>query len=327
MMNLADRMLIKKIYYFFLEIVVIFCCYCWFNNCIAYSINDKLFIFSSRIESEKNSLLVVKNNSVFIRKISGRIFEYKVPEDKCFKLLNNAIVCVKNGEVISIDDIPYNIGGDYKIKTDKFADEFFSESSNDCNSMKFDIINKLFVRKEHINGFPAQLYLPGYYNVLRLYLYTDNSSEKNDVKVFVVSENNDVGCSLFYDFKIYKPELDDSKNEKKKKNSKKKIEAKMEYEFFKKLSTESYKTMLLDGYLYLEPIKRNASIDSDKIVLSVKNDKATYFNTIALDLKWMDIGFEDVFSKESHLIEDKKNNLATSRKENISKRSVAKRQF
>lgn len=324
-MMTSDMTLIKKkLFLFFLEIVVIFCYYC-FSSSALYSVSDRLFIFSSRIENEKNSLLVVKNNSVFIRKITGRIFEYKVPEDKCFKLLNNAVVCVKNGEITSIDGVPYNVGHDFKIKTNKFADEFFSESNNDCNSMKFDIINKLFVRKEHINGFPTQLYLPGYYNVLRLYLYTDDFSEKNDVKVFVVSENNDVGCSLFYDFKIYKSKLDDYQYNKNKKNSKKKIEAKTEYEFFKKLSTESYKTMLLDGYLYLEPIKRNAHVDADKIVLSVNNNKVTYFNTIALDLKWIDIGFEDVFSKELRLAEDKKDNLATSRKANMSKRSMTKK--
>ncbi len=269
--------------------IFIFCILCFYLNCNKSYSEDVLQMFSSKIDKNNNILLVVKNDSIFVRKVINGKYEYNIPDDGCYKTLDNLNICVKNKMISSIEGNVSNVASKNKITTNRLADEFYNEKNINCNIMKFDIINKLLVKKEQIDGFGMQIYLPDYYSVLRLFMYKD---ENDNLKAFIISDRNDVGCSPFYDYKIHKQEENYNNL---KKNKKLEIKnARTTKEYLKKLSTESYKKMLLKGYVYIKPT--NSIYDVEKIVLSIKNDDVSYVNVVSIDLEWKKIGFNDIYS-------------------------------
>jgi len=254
---------------------------------------EKSVMFSSFLKSDNGKLFVIKNEEVFIRKVIENKFEYEKPKDGCFELKNNITVCITNGVITSLEGFCQNLAIDDKIAINTFNDPFFREKNIKCNIMKFDIINKIFIKKEEINGYSAQLYLPDYYSLLRLFLYKENNEYNDTVKAFLVSDKNDIGCTPFHNYKVYNLPIEDTVIKKKRK---KKISAKTKQEYLQKLSIESYKPMLLKGYVYLQPTG-NYIKDVEKIVLSIENDEVTYMNSIAIDFECRKIGFYDVFIK------------------------------
>ncbi len=280
------------------KIFIIFIIYIQYN-CLAIRslFSDEIRLFSSKVKNNSNLLFIVKDNDAFIRKTVGRRFEYVVPDDRCYELSGDLNVCIKDQKVASINGNFINMYNKFeKISTNCFTDLFFNEKNTDCDIMKFDIINKILVKQEQINGFGLQIYLPDYYSVLRLFLYRLNDNDTN-LKAFVISDRNDVSCSPFNDYKIYKIVDDYSNNTKKnKKNIIKKTKTKRE--FLKKISIESYKKMLLKDYIYIEPT--NSIYDTEKIVLSIKNDSVLYMNSVSLEFRWENIGFNDIFTIESN---------------------------
>lgn len=265
-----------------------------------YAVNN-IMMFSSKIDGQSNELLVVKNDEVFIRKANEEVFEYFIPDDDCFYLKNGAYICIKNGLVSILEGNIDNIANENQIQTNRYGDEFYMEKNTDCNAMKFDIINQLFLKKEDIDGFETQLYLPDYYSLIRLVLYRDLIDDKK-TKAFIISDKNDVGCSPFSDYKIYKLPVEEYNVKTLKK--KKKIESKTNREFLQKLSAETYKTMLLPKYVYLQP----ASIlkEPDKVILSIENCDVKSINIMAVDFEWKKIGFNEMFTFSNH-VDNKKN--------------------
>ena len=281
------------------------------------AIADENKMFSSRIQQKGGELLVVKNDRAFIRKISNNIFEYENPKDGCYTLDNNVNCCIENGIIKTLSGDFVNVANEDKIAVNRTADEFFGEKNVICNAMKFDIIKKLMVDKEEITGFGAQLYLLDYYSVIRLFLYRDdakNALENENVidddnplniKAFIVSDRNDVGCPPFNNYRIYQLEEEEHQNGNKKKKKKKKIVAKTQTEFLKKLSEESYKPMLLNNYIYLQPISEMDNLS--KMVLYLENNVVKYINVVAMDFEWKRIGFYDVIAEKEILKQEKQN--------------------
>ena len=269
-------------------------------------------MFSSRIVGNNNNrLLVVKNNEVFVRKVSNNVFEYEIPENNCYNLKNGVYICTNNGKINAIEGEFYNVANVNKIKTDKYNDEFYREKNISCNAMKFDIINKIFVKKEQIDGFETQLYLPDYYSLIRLVLYRD-IDDGQKTKVFIISDKNDVGCSPFRGYKIYKPPVEEH-NSKTKTKKKKKIVAKTTRDFLQQVSVESYKTMLLPGYAYLCPT--NATSDAKKIVLDIEDCNVDYINAMAIDFEWKKIGFNELFTHGENV-----DNMTNAKRSNAKKK-------
>lgn len=259
-------------------------------------------MFSSRIDKKNEGLLVVKNNKTLIRKANGDVYEYFIPNDGCYNLKNGAHICVENGFISNLSGNTDNVANKNKIQANRYADEFFNEKSDQCNAMKFDMINKLFIEKEQIDGFEMQLYLPDYYSLIRLVLYRDFNNDKK-INAFIISDKNDIGCSPFSDYKIYKLPVEEHNSKTLKK--KKKIESKTNREFLQKLSIETYKTMLLPKYVYLQP----ASIlkEPDRIILSIEDSDVKSINIMAVDFEWKKIGFNEMFTFSSNA--DNKQNV------------------
>ena len=256
---------------------------------------NNIMMFSSKIDGQSDELLVVKNDEVFIRKANEEVFEYFIPDDDCFYLKNGAYICIKNGFVSILEGNIDNIANENQIQTNRYGDEFYTEKNTDCNAMKFDLINKLFIEKSQIDGFETQLYLPDYYSLIRLVLYRDFNNDKK-INAFIISDKNDIGCSPFSDYKIYKLPVEEHNSKTLKK--KKKIESKTNREFLQKLSEETYKTMLLPKYVYLQP----ASIlkEPDKVILSIENCDVKNVNIMAIDFEWRKIGFNEMFTFSSN---------------------------
>ena len=254
----------------------------------AYSLDN--IMFSGRFVDDFKTILVVKNDKVFIREVDVDKFKYKIPDDDCYNLENNIEVCVENGVVSKISGKHHNVYNDTREYKKFYTDIFFNERKIVCDIMKFDIIYKLFVKNEEIQVFETQLYLKDFFSLLRLIVF---KKDNGDLQAFVLSDKNDVGCSMYNEYKLYKQKNKDDKTGKKKKN--KKIVAKTEKEFLEIVSTESYKNMLLKNYIYLQPARRNTNIN--KIVLNVQDNKVKYINAVVLDFEWQTFDGDYFYTK------------------------------
>ena len=257
--------------------------------------SNKNILFSARdINDTANSkLFVIYNKQVILRSVKKDKFEYEKPKDGCYQLENQISMCVSNGEITNLLGNYHTMANDERITKAKYNDEFFNEENFECNKMKFDVINKLFVKNEELKAFQLQIYLLDYYSLLKMIIYQD---DEENARVFVISDKNDIGCSKFNDFLIYKykPPKEDNKKKKKKKSSKKKnqIEARNEKEFLQKVAVESYKKMLLSGYTYLQPM--TSTEDVQNIVLSIENSYVKSINILALDFEWTYLKKDDL---------------------------------
>ena len=118
-------------------------------------------MFSSKITNNigvSNQLLVVKNNNAFIRENHKNSFEYIKVKDMCYTLENMCAVCIKNGKIYNV------VCNANKQNTElltglMIGDPFFNESNDDCNKMKFDVINNYFVNNNTITYAIYQLFL------------------------------------------------------------------------------------------------------------------------------------------------------------------------
>ena len=256
-------------------------------------------MFSSRIKDTKE-LFIIKDDKAIIRTIKNKKFNYKAPEDICYSLENGANICIVDGKIDKITGTNFSVSNDDIITNIKYSDEFFTENSKECNEMKFNLTNTIFVNHQTINGFQTQMYLPDYYSVIKLIIFEpledditniDNKKEKNRFYAFIFSQNNDIGCSHFADYKVFRNPKEVQEGTKKKKQSKK-IIAKNQQELRKKISAESYKKMLLKDYVYLQPASNNDEVI--KIILSIYKNKVTQMNDVAIDLRLSQIGEKEL---------------------------------
>lgn len=270
-------------------------------------------MFSSKITNNigvSNQLLVVKNNNAFIRENHKNSFEYIKVKDMCYTLENMCAICIKNGKIYNV------VCNANKQNTElltglMIGDPFFNESNDDCNKMKFDVINNYFINNKTITYAIYQLFLVGYYDVARLVLfknddttitnnYVDNEYNidgtlaenkqiknlitENSVQAFVISSKNDVSCSPYDKFLIYNHKSlaviqEEAKKNKNKTNNtiKKKDKNTEDYKYI-------YGRIALQGYKHLQ--KYENLKDLNNIVIVLQNDKVKEINIVALDFKW-----------------------------------------
>ena len=270
-------------------------------------------MFSSKITNNSNTnnqLLVVKNNTAFIRESHKNSFEYIKVKDMCYTLENMCAVCIKNGKIYNV------VCNANKQNTElltglMIGDPFFNESNDNCNKMKFDVINNYFVNNHTITYAIYQLFLVGYYDVARLVLFKNNNTiiansyvndeynidgtlaenkqiknliTENLVQAFVISSKNDISCSPYDKFLIYNHKSlavlqEEARKHKNKTNNKTKNKDK---------NTEDYKyiygRIALKGYQHLQ--KYEKITDLNNVVIVLQNDKVKEINIVALDFKW-----------------------------------------
>ena len=280
------------------------------------NIVKQITMFSSRIV-DTQELFIVKNDKAIIRTIKNKKFHYKAPDNICYNLENGANICITDGKIDKITGGHFSLANEDVIANVKYRDEFFTENSNACNEMKFDLANTIFINNQTINGFQTQMYLPDYYNLIKLVLFQPLENEITDAKdkqetnmiyAFIFSQNYDIGCSPFADYKLFKIPVDVQEGTKKKKKSKK-IIAKNQKALLKKISTESYKKMLLKDYIYLQPASHKDEVI--KIILSISKNRVTQINEAAINLQLSSIGEKELLSlpvKEQENKKSKKKN-------------------
>lgn len=286
-----------------------------FNNTELTEYHDfTKLMFSSKIidnSNINNQLLVVKNNNAFIRESNKHSFTYTKVKDICYKLENMCVVCIKNNKI-------YNIVCNTNRKNTEIltglmiGDPFFNENNNDCNNMKFNVINNYFVNNQTITYAIYQLFLVGYYDVARLVLFKNNNItvdnlgdhhddynidatltknqninsliENNAVQAFIVSSKNDVSCSPYDKFLIHNHKslyvLNEENKKNKNKNKKKKIKNNQNAEDYKYI----YGRIALKGYQHLQ--KYENIKDLSNVVIVLQNDKVKEINIVALEFKW-----------------------------------------
>ena len=322
------RVFFVSFFLFFLYAFAICVCCCAYASLPSFE--GIMFSARNTAEGQEGELFVVKNNEVFVRTIKNNVFDYSVPEDGTYNLDCGAIVAVENGKIINLGGKYYTVANENMITKSRYKDEFYSEASLECDLQKFDIINRLFVKEEQIEGFQTQLYLPDYYEVLKLILYRGvGRDNKLTTKAFVFSEKNDVGCIFYKEYQIYKPPIEKEDGKKKKKAKKKKIIAKTKDEFLQKVSTESYKKMMLEDYAYLQLFLNG---DINRIVLHIEDTEVRYINAMAIDFEWKKLTFDDLLEKK--VVEEydddgkkskkKNNNGANNKKKNARKKITRK---
>ena len=250
-------------------------------------------MFSARDKDENTweKLFVVFDNSVFIRTVkndkNGDSFEYTQAEDGCYNLVGEIEICVQNGYISSIAGA--TVYKKQNISNHK-RDDFFNEPNFECNKMKFELINKLFIENGKINGQSYQIYIPTYFNVLKLVIYKEDDGK---LKAFFLSEQNDVGCSPYSLFAIQEVKKDKTTSNKKKKKNKsipkkdkknKPASAEMEERrLIHQIAKEGYKKLLIDGYIYLRPMESNFDIKNS--VLSIEKTDVKYISPIPLEFE------------------------------------------
>lgn len=304
-----------SLFYFYLFFTTFFNKQSFSNENKDTNSNTNKTMFSSRI-ANTNDLFIIDNNQAIIRTIKNKKFNYQAPDDICYNLENGANVCIVDGKIDKITGTNFSVSNEDIIAKIKYRDEFFIENNKECNEMKFNLVNTIFVNHQTINGFQTQLYLPDYYNVIKLILFKpledditniDNQKEENTIYAFIFSQNYDIGCSHFADYKVFHNPKEVQEGIKKKKKNKK-IVAKNQQELLKKISTESYKKMLLKDYVYLHPANDNDEVI--KIILSIYKNKVTQVNDVAINMQLSQIGEKELLSfpaKESEEKISKKN--------------------
>lgn len=329
-----------------------------FNNGELTEYNDfNKIMFSAKIINDShinNQLLVVKNDNVFIRESNKNGFEYIKVKNMCYKLENMCVVCIKNGKI-------YNIVCNTNKKNTEMltglmiGDPFFNENNDDCNKMKFEVVNEYFIKNKQITYAIYQLYLLGYYDVARLVLFKNNNdgldtngadneynidktlTENNNmntlindssVHAFVISSKNDISCSPYDKFLIHNHtplailQAEAKKNKNKNKN---KTNSKNQNEEDYKLI---YGRIALKGYKHLKKYENIKDINN--VVILLQNDKVKEINIVALEFKWNTMLGQQLLSPYSFEYEIKdttannnangKNNNKTATKNKTSKK-------
>lgn len=218
------------------------------------------------------SLFIVDDDKAIIREKNGsNKFQYRKPQDGCYPLKNYLNVCIEENQVVAIN-------GKFRPQG---SDVFFTESSRECNKLKFSVINDFIIEKKPIYGIEYQIIVYGYFDVLRLFIFKDKSDPKSTTRAFIASSTNDFGCSKFDKYSLYEI---DANNDKKNKD----IISTNPDTVITNAATEnaildlSYRPMILDGYKLLIPTKEND-----------KDDIMTVSNSIVKTLKLKDV-FDDI---------------------------------
>ena len=246
-------------------------------------------MFSARDKNDNTweKLFVIFDNSVFVRTVeedkNGDHFDYITPADGCYELVGGANICIQGCYISSISGA--TVYKKQNISNHK-RDDFFNEPNFECNKMKFELINKLFVENEKINGKPYQIYIPTYFNVLKLVIYKEDDGK---LKAFFFSEQKDIGCSPYSLFAIQEVKKDKTTKKKNKsipKKDKKNKPASAEMEerrLIHQIAKEGYKKLLIDGYIYLRPMQSNFDIKNS--VLSIEGTDVKYISPIPLEFE------------------------------------------
>ena len=244
--------------------------------------NFENLIFSARnkAKDKQGELFVVKNNDVFVRTIEDTYFRYAKPVDGCYTLDNEINICTANGKIINIMGNYHNMNDDNRMTRMKYSDEFFTEKSQECNYMKFDMIKRLFIGDEEIKMMIYQIYMVWYFEILNLVLVLDEK-DNNKIKAFITSGTNDIGCSPFDMFTLHEEKMigetgKDSEIEDMQFHSSKERD--------RVVIKQSYKHMLLDEYKQIEPLEDDRKMLD--VVITIKGSQVVDLRMIPLKFEW-----------------------------------------
>ena len=239
-------------------------------------------IFSARnnAKDKQGELFVVKNSDVFVRTIENTYFRYAKPSDGCYTLDNNINICTEKGKIINLMGSYHNMNDDNRMTRIKYSDEFFTEKSQECNYMKFDMIKRLFIEDEEIKIMVYQIYMVWYFEILNLVLVLDEK-DNNKIKAFITSGTNDVGCSPFNMFTLHEEKMlnDTGKDE-----DIERMQFRSNKERDRVLLQHSYKQMILDEYKQIEPLEDDRKmLDA---VITINGSQVTDLKIIPLKFGW-----------------------------------------
>lgn len=239
-------------------------------------------IFSARnnAKDKQGELFVVKNNDVFVRTIEDTYFKYAKPADGCYTLDNNVNICTEKGKIINLMGNYHNMNDDNRMTRMKYSDEFFTEKSQECNYMKFDMIRRLFIEDEEIKMMIYQIYMVWYFEILNLVLVLDEK-DNNKIKAFITSGTNDVGCSPFDMFTLHEEKMI---GETGKDSEVEKMQFRSRKERDRVVMKQSYKHMLLDEYKQIEPLEDDRKMLD--VVITINGSQVTDLRMIPLKFEW-----------------------------------------
>ena len=239
-------------------------------------------IFSARnnAKDKQGELFVVKNNDVFVRTIEDTYFRYAKPADGCYTLDNNVNICTEKGKIINLMGSYHNMNDDNRMTRMKYSDEFFTEKSQECNYMKFDMIKRLFIGDEEIKMMIYQIYMVWYFEILNLVLVLDEK-DGNKIKAFITSGTNDIGCSPFDMFTLHEEKMI---GETGKDSEVQDMQFHSSKERDRVVMKQSYKQMLLDEYKQIEPLEDDRKMLD--VVITIKGSQVTDLRMIPLKFEW-----------------------------------------
>ena len=239
-------------------------------------------IFSARnnAKDKQDELFVVKNNDVFVRTIEDTHFRYAKPADGCYILDNNVNICTENGKIINLMGSYHNMNDDNRMTRMKYSDEFFTEKSQECNYMKFDMIKRLFIGDEEIKMMIYQIYMVWYFEIINLVLVLDEK-DNNKIKAFITSGTNDIGCSPFNMFTLHEEKM---LNDTGKDSDIKNMPFRSNKERDRVFLQHSYKKMILDEYKQIEPLEDDRKMLD--VVITIKGSQVVDLRMIPLKFEW-----------------------------------------
>ena len=239
-------------------------------------------IFSARnnTKDKQGELFVVKNDDVFVRTIEDTHFRYAKPADGCYTLDNNVNICTEKGKIINLMGNYHNMNDDNRMTRIKYSDEFFTEKSQECNYMKFDMIKRLFIEDEEMKMMIYQIYMVWYFEILNLVLVLDEKNE-NKIKAFITSGTNDIGCSPFDMFTLHDEKMI---GETGKDSEVQDMRFHSEKERDRVFLKHSYKQMILDEYKQIEPLEDDRKMLD--VVITIKGSQVVDLKMIPLKFEW-----------------------------------------
>lgn len=178
---------------------ILFSATCFQNSVFA---NDKIRMFSSSIIGQDHSIkaVILANNVILVARDENGLLSYNQIEDGCYTLHNTFNFCAKSGIIQSIikDVESYH----------NTHETFFNEQTLECNIFKFKIAKKFFIDKEKIKHVKYQIFIPNYNDILYLVVAPMYYNKDNEIKryfsAFLLSQNNQIGCSnIRYFAKLY----------------------------------------------------------------------------------------------------------------------------
>jgi len=133
--------------------------------------------------------------------LNGGSYEYTVPRDGCYVLLNKFSFCVKDGKIEKVLKEP--------DRSLLMEDAFFYNSNRACNIWKFEVLYHLFVMRKNIKYEEYQLKIDNFPEFVKVILWKDYNNklvekdELKSMKVFFLSEHKDVGCLPYNKLTLY----------------------------------------------------------------------------------------------------------------------------